>query len=63
MRIVKVSIFLIPIFLIFGYWASNAPVLVTRINGYEIKPSAFLPKANLVGVILKSVDLNGAVLS
>ena len=63
MWIVKVSIFLIPIFLICGYWTSSTPVLVTSINGYEIKPSAFLPKANLAEVILKGVDLHGADLS
>ena len=60
MRIVKVSIFLIPIFLIFGYWALSEPALITIVIGYEIKPSAFLPKANLAGVILKGADLHGA---
>ncbi len=60
MRIAKVSIFLIPIFLIFGYWALSEPALITTVNGYEIKPSAFLPKANLAGAILKGADLHGA---
>ena len=63
MWIVKVSIFLIPIFLIFGYWALSEPALITTVNGYEIKPSAVLPKANLAEVILKGVDLHGADLS
>ena len=63
MRIVKVSIFLIPIFLIFGYWASSTPGLVTSINGYEIKPSAFLPKANLKNSMLADSNLSEANLT
>ena len=63
MRIVKVSIFLIPIFLIFGYWASSTPVLTTRINGYEIAPFAVLAEADLEGTILKGADLHGVVLN
>ena len=63
MRIVKVSIFLIPIFLIFGYWASSTPVLITRLNGYEISPFAVLAEADLEGAILKGADLHGVVLN
>ena len=61
--IAKVSIFLIPIFLIFGYWALSEPALITPINGYEIKPSAFLPKANLKNSMLADLNLSEANLT
>ena len=57
----KIKFSLIVFVLFFSTACTPPPVKL--LNGYEIKPLAFLPKAKLEGVILRDADLHGAVLS